>query len=141
MEDRFKVKGDTITYNGVTYKKVETPKEPTLRDRIADVIEGHLDMVEFAENVDSDALAQDQMEHYRIKKVTKGDGTVWYYPQKKVLWFWKDLGLNGCFSTKGWANAIILEDFQKLKKDKIEYLEYDTSQTVPSEPNPPPKVL
>ena len=63
MEDRFKVKGDTITYNSVTYKKVETPKEPTLRDRIADVIEGHLDMVEFTENVDSDALAQDIMNH------------------------------------------------------------------------------
>jgi hypothetical protein len=63
MEDLFKVNGDTITYNGVTYKKVEEPKEPTLRDRIADVIGSHLDMVEFAEDVDSDALAQDLMNH------------------------------------------------------------------------------
>jgi hypothetical protein len=63
MGDLFKVNGDTITYNGVTYKKVETPKEPTLRDMISDVIEGHLDMVEFAEDIDSDALAQDLMNH------------------------------------------------------------------------------
>ena len=63
MEDLFKVNGDTITYNGVTYKKVETPKEPTLLHRIADVIEGHLDMVEFAAEVDSDALTQDIMDH------------------------------------------------------------------------------
>jgi hypothetical protein len=63
MTEPFKVNGDTITYNGVTYKKVETPKEPTLRDRIADVIGSHLDMVEFALEVDSDALAQDLMNH------------------------------------------------------------------------------
>jgi hypothetical protein len=83
---------------------------------------------------------REQMNNYRIKKITKGDGTVWYQPQKKVLWFWKDLGLTGIFSVKEWANAAILEDFQKSQKDKVEYLEYDTSQTVPPEPNPPPKV-
>ena len=83
---------------------------------------------------------REQMNNYRIKKITKGDGTVWYQPQKKVLWFWKDLGLTGCFSGKDWANAEILEDFQKSQKDKIEYLKYDTLRTVPPEPNPPPKV-
>jgi hypothetical protein len=85
---------------------------------------------------------QDPMNNYRIKKTTKGDGAVWYQPQKKVLWFfWVEISKMGSFSTKDWANAIIIEDFQKSQKDKVEYLEYDTSQTVPSEPNPPPKVL
>lgn len=84
---------------------------------------------------------RDPMNNYRIKKITKGDGKVWYQPQKKVLWFWKDLGSYGGFSTKGWADSIILEDFQKSQKDKIEYLEYDASRTVSPEPNPPPKVL
>ena len=98
---------------------------------------------------------QNPMKRYRIKKVTKGDGTVWYCPQKKVLWFWKDLGY-GSFSVKEWANDIIVQDFQKSQKDKVEYLEPNldfpepkpplklkktTSQTVPPEPNTPPKVL
>ena len=84
---------------------------------------------------------RDSMDNYRVKKITKGDGTVWYQPQKKFLWFWKDLGQYGALSGKYSANDIILEDFQKSQKDKVEYLEYDTSQTGPPEPNPPPKVL
>jgi hypothetical protein len=83
---------------------------------------------------------RDSMDNYRIKKITNGDGTVWYQPQKKVLWFWKDLGQYGGVTTKGWADSIILDNFQKSQKDKIEYLEYDTPRTVPPEPNPPPKV-
>jgi hypothetical protein len=85
---------------------------------------------------------QDTMNNYRIKKVTKGDGKVWYHPQKKFLWFfWVDISNMDSFSNKHWANDIIIEDFQKSQKDKIEYIEPDTSQTVPSDPNPPPKVL
>lgn len=82
------------------------------------------------------------MNNYRIKKVTKGDGKVWYYPQKKVLWFfWVEISRMGSFSTKNWANDIIIEDFQKSQKDKVEYLQPDASRTVPPNPNPPPKVL
>jgi hypothetical protein len=82
------------------------------------------------------------MNNYRIKKITKGDGTVWYYPQKKVLlFFWVEISKMGSFSIKDWANDIIIEDFQKTQKDKVEYLQPDTSRTVPPEPNPPPKVL
>jgi hypothetical protein len=85
---------------------------------------------------------QDQMNNYRTKKITKGDETVWYQPQKKVLWFfWVDISNIGPFSSKHWANEIITEDFQKSQKDKIEYLEYDASLAVSPDPNPPPKVL
>jgi hypothetical protein len=85
---------------------------------------------------------QDPMNNYRIKKITKGDGTVWYHPQKKVLWFfWVDISKIRLFTCKRWANDIIIEDFQKSQKDKVEYLHPDASRTVPSEPNPPPKVL
>jgi hypothetical protein len=85
---------------------------------------------------------QDQMNNYRIKKITKGDGKVWYSPQKKVLWFfWVDISNIGSLSIKHWANEIITEDFQKSQKDKVEYLQPDTSRTVPPEPNPPPKGL
>jgi hypothetical protein len=85
---------------------------------------------------------QDPMNNYRIKKVTKGDGKVWYFPQKKVLWFfWVEISNIGSFSNKHWANDIIIEDFQKSQKDKVEYLRPDALRTVPSDPNPPPKVL
>ena len=82
------------------------------------------------------------MKRYRIKKVTTGDGTVWYYPQKKVLWFWWNIVAEP-YVTEGWANAVIRDDFKDFEdsqKDKVEYLE-PTSQTVPPEPNPPPEVL
>jgi hypothetical protein len=84
---------------------------------------------------------QDPMNNYRIKKVTKGDGKVWYHPQKKFLWFfWVDMTKEP-YGNKCWANAVILNDFKDSQKDKIEYIEPDTFQTVPPEPNPPPKVL
>jgi hypothetical protein len=71
---------------------------------------------------------QDTMNNYRIKKVTKGDGKVWYYPQKKVLWFfWVDISKIRPFTHKRWANDIIIEDFQKSQKDKVEYLQPDAS--------------
>lgn len=61
MTKEIKVNGDTIIYNGATYKKVEEPKEPTFRDRIIDVLDTHLDVydVEF----DINALAQELMDH------------------------------------------------------------------------------
>ena len=80
------------------------------------------------------------MERYRIKKVTKGDGTIWYYPQIKILWFWIDMTKKP-YGNKCWANAVIRSDFKDSQKDKVEYIKPDTSQTVPPEPNPPPKVL
>jgi hypothetical protein len=84
---------------------------------------------------------QDPMNNYRIKKVTKGDGTVWYYPQKKVLWFWWNMvEYPNPYGSVYWANAVIRSDFKDSPKDKVEYIE-PTSQTVPPEPNPPPKVL
>lgn len=97
------------------------------------------------------------MERYRIKKVTKGDGTVWYYPQKKVLWFWWNMvEYPNPYGSESWANAVIRDDFKYSQKDKVDYLEPNlnfpeskpplklkksNSQTVPPEPNPPPKVL
>jgi hypothetical protein len=84
---------------------------------------------------------RDSMNNYRIKKITKGDGSVWYSPQKKVLWFfWVDISKCGSFSSKYWANDSIIEDFQKSQKDKVEYLQPDASLAVPPEPNPPPRV-
>jgi hypothetical protein len=63
---------------------------------------------------------RDSMNNYRIKKITKGDGSVCYSPQKKVLWFfWVDISNTGSYSSKHWANEIITEDFQKSQKDKI----------------------
>lgn len=63
MTKEIKVKGDTIIYNGVIYKKVETPKEPTLRDRIVEVLEAHIDMYEFADHIDTYPLVQDLIDH------------------------------------------------------------------------------
>ena len=98
---------------------------------------------------------QDPMNNYRLKKVTKGDGTVLYCPQKKVLWVWLNI-VDGPYRDEGWANAVIRDDFKYSQKDKVEYLEPNlncpepkpplklkktTSQTVPADPNPPPKVL
>ena len=99
---------------------------------------------------------RDQMKRYRIKKVITGDGTVWYCPQKKVLWIWWNMVDYGPYGSECWANAVIRDDFKDSQKDKVEYIEPNlnypepkpplklkktTSQTVPPEPNPPPKVL
>jgi hypothetical protein len=98
------------------------------------------------------------MNNYRLKKVTKGDGTIWYCPQKKVLWVWWNMVANNYepYGNECWANAVIRDDFNDSQKDKVEYLEPNlnfpepkpplklkksNSQTVPADPNPPPKVL
>jgi hypothetical protein len=97
---------------------------------------------------------QDQIERYRIKKVTKPGNPACYYPQKKILWFWWTLSES--YGTEYMANVVICDDFKDRQKDKVEYIEPDlnfpepkphlklnktTSQTAPPEPNPPPKVL
>ena len=77
---------------------------------------------------------QDLLMNYRIKKITKGNGKVWYYPQKKILWFWWTIDGYGCES---WAQATVFEDYNKTLKDKIEYLAPDSSKSVLK---PPPNL-
>ena len=84
---------------------------------------------------------QDPLMKYRIKKVTKPDGKVWYCPQKKFLWFWIDIS-GGLSVTEYWAQRAIFADYHsKPQKDKVEYLPADSSKTVPLEPNPPPELV
>lgn len=83
---------------------------------------------------------RDQMKRYRLKKVTKGDGTVWYYPQKKVLWFWWNIvvsPLHEPYGSESWANEMIREDFEDSQKDKVEYIEPNLNSP---EPKPPLKL-
>jgi hypothetical protein len=85
---------------------------------------------------------RDVMINYRVKKITKCGGTVLYQPQKKFLWFWKDLG-EPFPNNLLWANDAIFIDFrnsQNSKIDKVEYLDPDVSIYVRQEPNPPPQV-
>ena len=84
---------------------------------------------------------QDPLMNYRIKKVTKPDGKVWYYPQKKFLWFWISIDNFGGYGIESWAQAAIFADYYKTQKDKVEYLPADNSKTVPPERNPPPKLV
>jgi hypothetical protein len=63
------------------------------------------------------------MKNYRIKKVIKGDDSIWYYPEKKFLWFWIDIsGSCGGYMDERNANRRIVDDFQRHQKDKVEYL-------------------
>lgn len=84
---------------------------------------------------------QDPMRNYRIKKVMKPDGKVWYYPQKKFLWFWMNLDEDGggCYGSESWAQSRVFEHYHKTLEDKVEYLAPDISKTITAEPNPPPK--
>lgn len=86
---------------------------------------------------DSFLPEQNNLMNYRIKKVTKGDDIV-YYPQKKILWFWWNIGdtCYGWYTTYGLANNRILEDYQSHQKEYVEYLKPTNSKTVP---NPPPR--
>ena len=83
---------------------------------------------------------QDPLMNYRIKKITQSNGEVWYYPEKKFLWFWTDifggLSMNECV-----AQRAIFADYHKTQKDKVEYLAPDISKTVRPEPNPPPNLV
>ena len=86
---------------------------------------------------DSFLPEQEPMKNYRIKKVTKGND-IEYYPQKKILWFWWNIGILSrkiwCYTTYGLANDRILEDYQSHQKECVEYLEPTTSETVPNPP-------
>ena len=84
---------------------------------------------------------QDPLMNYRIKKVTKPDGEVWYYPQKKFLWFWISINNFGGYGIESWAQAAIFADYQETPKDKVEYLPADRSKTVRPEHNPPPELV
>ena len=84
---------------------------------------------------------RDVMINYRVKKITKCGGDVLYQPQKKFLWFWKDLG-KPFPNNLLWANDAIFIDFrnsQNTKIDKVEYLEPHNSRSARQEPNPPPR--
>ena len=83
---------------------------------------------------------QDPLMNYRIKKVTKPDGEVWYYPQKKFLWFWIDIceSVGDWYYTEWAAQTLIFADYHKTQKGKVEYLPADSSKTVRPEHNPPP---
>jgi hypothetical protein len=81
-----------------------------------------------------------KLSNYRIKKVTKPNGKVWYFPQRKILGFlWRNISSG--YSDFHWANDKIIEDYESYLGDFVEYLSPDTSETVPSTPNPPPTVL
>jgi hypothetical protein len=85
---------------------------------------------------------QDPLMNYRIKKVTKPNGKVWYYPQKKFLWFWVDLDKDGGgYDSECWAQQRVFEHYDKTLKDKVEYLAPDKSKSVPKPPLNPPKVV
>ena len=76
------------------------------------------------------------IKNYRIKKITKGNGKVSYYPQKKIFGFlwWDICGVDG-WSSERWAQERVFEDYNNTLKDKVEYLAPDESKTH----NPPPK--
>lgn len=80
---------------------------------------------------------QDPLMNYRIKKVTKPDGKDWYYPEKKFLWFWWNIGHTEGYGNECWAQGRIFADYNKTQKDKVEYLAPDSSKTVPK---PPPNL-
>lgn len=87
------------------------------------------------------------MKNYRIRKETKFSLTR-YYPQRKFLFWWLDIFKwehhDGGFHTFEQAQENLCV---YLAENKVEYLEVDcskcgdTSKTVPSTPNPPPKVV
>jgi hypothetical protein len=80
------------------------------------------------------------LKNYRVKKVTKPDDKVWYYPQKKFLWFWIDIceSVGDWYYTEWAAQTLIFADYHETQKDKVEYLPADNSKTVRPEHNPPP---
>jgi len=85
---------------------------------------------------------QDPLMNYRIKKVTKPDGKVWYYPQKKFLWFWWSIGVGVTleYNNERRAQERVFDDYNKTLKDEVEYLAPDISKTITyAEHNPPPK--
>ena len=74
-------------------------------------------------------IREDFINNYRIKKVTKPDGKVLYYPQKKILWFWWTNIDIYPYGIEDWAQGRILSDYYKTLKDDVEYLYFDISKT------------
>ena len=65
-----------------------------------------------------DFLPNEPMKNYRIKKVIE-DGRPLYYPQKKFLWWWRSVDLNG------WRSFFELEDAKEaIRNTEVEYI-YD----------------
>jgi hypothetical protein len=65
-----------------------------------------------------DFLPDIPMNKYRIKKVIE-DGQELYYPQKKFLWWWRNVNLNG------FSSFYDLEYAKKVIRDtNVEYI-YD----------------
>jgi len=58
------------------------------------------------------------MKKYRIKKVTE-NGETFYYPQKRILWWWVDMDLNGFNYFHDLENAK-----KAFHRSKVEYI-YD----------------
>ena len=71
---------------------------------------------------------KDFMNNYRIKKVTKPDGKVWYYAQKKILWFWW-IDMGEPYGCENWVQRRIFSDYYKTLKDDVEYIDPDISKT------------
>lgn len=84
---------------------------------------------------------QDPLMNYRIKKVTKPDGKVRYYPQKKIFGFlwWNLVDVDG-YGSESWAQVRVFEDYNNSQKDKVEYLLPDSSKTVSNPPLNYPRV-
>ena len=71
-----------------------------------------------------------ELKNYRIKKVTKGNGKSRYYPQKKILWFWMNIGFTEgyeVYDNEYWAQVRIFEDYNNSQKDNVEYILPDES--------------
>ncbi len=82
-----------------------------------------------------------KQENYRIKKITKGDGKIVYYAQKKKLGFWWVNLHQYAYENRSWANSWIIEDIQFWTDDIVEYLEPDLSKNTKPEPNPPSNLV
>ena len=67
------------------------------------------------------------MKNYHIKKVTQ-DGVTYFYPQKKVLFWWEDIfGLknDGYFDTLDEAKYRLKDILSADMKTYVEYLSVD----------------
>jgi hypothetical protein len=62
------------------------------------------------------------MNNYRIKKVTRGNGCEYYYPQKRFICFWLNLKVDPLMN-QSWVNDVIIDDYNKSIKDIVEFIE------------------
>lgn len=73
------------------------------------------------------------MDDYRIKKITLANGCVYYLPQKKIFWFWQNIGPE--YTDYSWAYEEIVQDYYRWGGKQVEYLE----PTPPKKSNLPPE--